>query len=119
MQQHDLQVAEQLHRQYQALLTKRQHAQQTGLPALVRLTEVAQRSSGQSAVVGRFLLGLYNGPQYPFELTDLRRLDAELHQDCLAVLELDWQPAREVHEYVDNGDRIWRGLAERWGRVGA
>lgn len=42
--------------------TARAHAYQQGMPALIRLLDVARRHSGQSAVVGRFLLGLYNGP---------------------------------------------------------
>ena len=41
--------------------------------ALKRLVDVAQGSSGQPPRVARFLLGLYNGYSYPFDLTELRR----------------------------------------------
>lgn len=85
-----------------------------GLAALRRLVAVAQRGTGQSRIVGRFLLGLWNGQAYGFDLTELRGLDAELHDDCLAVLRLDQRPAREVHEYIEDGDRIWASLSDRY-----
>ena len=47
--------------------------------------------------------------------TDLRRLDAELVDDCLAVLRMDVCPAREVHTYFENGSAIWEKLARDWG----
>ncbi|WP_342454975.1 DUF7673 family protein [Pseudomonas sp. S11A4] len=46
-----------------------------GIAALHRLLPVAQRCSGQSRIVRRFLLSLYNGQVFPFALTDLRGLD--------------------------------------------
>lgn len=60
-----------------------------GEAALRRLLPVAQRDTGQSSVIARFLLNLYNGDRFPFDLTDLRRLDYELFDDCLAVLKMD------------------------------
>lgn len=88
-----------------------------GLEALQRLVPIAQRDSGQSRTIGRFLLGLYNGDAYPFNLVDLRGLDAHLFDDCIAVLRLDRQPEREVHEYFKNGDAIWAGFRKRWGKA--
>ncbi|MEI1260090.1 hypothetical protein VUS13_08335 [Pseudomonas aeruginosa] len=85
-----------------------------GLEALQRLVPVAQRDSGQSGVIGRFLLGLYNGQSFPFDLTELRRLDQGLFDDCLAVLRLDNTPEQEVHTYLPNGDAIWSEFRERW-----
>ncbi|EPJ9701485.1 TPA: DUF7673 family protein [Pseudomonas aeruginosa] len=85
-----------------------------GIEALQRLVPVAQRDSGQSGVIGRFLLGLYNGQSFPFDLTELRRLDLGLFDDCLAVLRLDNTPEQEVHTYLPNGDAIWSEFRERW-----
>lgn len=85
-----------------------------GEAALRRLLPVAQGDTGQSGVVARFLLGLYNGRRFPFDLTDLRRLDAGLHDDCLAVLKMDATPLQEVHEYLPNGGRIFEDLAATW-----
>lgn len=115
MHERNLEKAAQLHDQLQEMLAKQRGRQDAGVAALQRLLPVAQRDTGQSGVVGRFLLGLYNGYAHPFNLTDLRRLDEELHQDCLAVLAMDARPVREVHEYFAGGSRIWYELAERWG----
>lgn len=82
-----------------------------GRAALVRLMPIAQGDSDQSAVVARFLLGLYDGKRYPFDLTDFRRLDGLVFDDCLAVLQMDWQPAAEVHTYFTDGRRIFEALA--------
>lgn len=91
---------------------RQERAQAEGVPALRRLVAVAQRDTGQSRIVGRFLLGLWNGSAYGFDLTELRGLDTALHDDCLAVLRLDHTPAREVHQYIEDGDRVWERLRE-------
>ena len=71
------------------------------LAALERLWNVAQRDTGQSGVIARFLLGLYNGPRFAFDLTNFRRLDHGLMGDVFKVLVLDWQPEVEVHEHLN------------------
>lgn len=86
-----------------------------GIEALHRLLPVAQRCTGQSRIVGRFLLSLYNGSAFPFALTDLRGLDTALWGDCLAVLAMDRRPEVEVHEYIENGEKIWSHLKRAWG----
>lgn len=85
-----------------------------GTQALNRLVPIALRTSGQSRVLGRFLLGLYNGEDFPFDLTDLRRLDLVLFEDCLKVLMMDYTPELEVHERIQNGSATWQQLIERW-----
>ena len=85
-----------------------------GLAALSRLLPVAQRDSGQSGVIARYLLSLYNGTAYPFPLTDLRKLDTALYQDCIALLHMDNRPEQEVHTYVANGEVIWDGFKKVW-----
>ena len=87
-----------------------------GLNALQRLVPIALGHTGQCRVVGRFLLGLYNGPHYRFDLTDLRLLDTPVHEDCLKVLMLDHSPEREVHEYIEDGLAKWQRLISMWGR---
>ena len=85
-----------------------------GIAALGRLIPVAQRTSGQSRIVGGFLLSLYNGSAFPFPLTDLRGLDTALYDDCIALLNMDRHPEKEVHEYVKNGDAIWSKFKKDW-----
>src|SRR5699024_7894345 len=72
-------------------------AEAEGIPALVRLVHAAQGRSGQCHHLRRFLLGLYNSYEWPFELNRLRALDAELQNDCFAVLRMDLTPRCEVH----------------------
>ncbi|AXV99238.1 hypothetical protein CJO80_27180 (plasmid) [Ralstonia solanacearum] len=86
-----------------------------GLDSLAYLLTVAERDSGQSGIVARFLVGLYNGTDYPFNLTELRTLDEDLFEHCLAVLRLDNTPAVEVNEYFPDGQARWRRLIKQWG----
>lgn len=85
-----------------------------GEAALRRLLPIARGDTGQSGIVARFLLGCYNGPEFPFDLTELRGLDLKIHEDCLQVLRMDYAPMKEVHKYFDNGDKIFQQLAHDW-----
>jgi hypothetical protein len=85
-----------------------------GEQALRRLLEIAQRDSGQCRRVAGFLLSLYNGFRFKFDLTDLRGLDLEIYLDCMAVLAMDYTPQQEVHRYFDKGGEIWETLAKAW-----
>lgn len=85
-----------------------------GVAELVRLLRIAQGHSGQCRIVAEFLLSLYNGNRFKFDLTDFRCLDREIFNDCLEVLKLDNCPVQEVHCYFKNGSRIWESLAKDW-----
>ncbi len=85
-----------------------------GTAALLRLFQVAQGDTGQSGRIARFLLGLYNGPRFPFDLTDFRAIDRALFADCMAVLRMDASPEQEVHRYFPNGGDAFERLAARW-----
>lgn len=89
-----------------------------GVPALLRLVPIAQRDTGQSGVVGRFLLSLYNGNNYPFDLTELRRLDLAIFEDCLLLLRMDYQPTREIHDYLTKGEQVFTHLVHCWANRG-
>ena len=91
------------------------HARIAGTEALGRLLRVALRDTGQSRVVARFLLSLYNGNRFPFDLTDFRRLDHGIFVDCMTVLQMDYTPAQEVHTYFKRGSEIWEQMATDWG----
>lgn len=90
-----------------------------GEAALRRLLPIAQGNSGQCRYVAAFLLGLYNGLRFPFDLSDLRCLDSSIFDDCMTVLRMDHTPEREVQTYFDEGGdeghNIWEGLSKRWG----
>lgn len=75
-------------------------------------------------VAACMLLGLYNGDRFPFDLTELRRLDAGNLKRALALLEFDARPRMEVHEWLnrlydctDFGPRF-EHMAHRWNLKG-
>lgn len=78
-----------------------------GIASLRKLVEVAQGRSGQCRYIARFLAGLYNGPRFPFDLTDLRPIDDELFEHALAVLRMDHAPQKEVHNFFVDGSKLW------------
>ncbi|WP_084217404.1 DUF7673 family protein [Xenophilus azovorans] len=97
-------------------MTQRQAIEEAGFEALQRLYVIALRDSGQCRFVARFLLGLYNGLRFPFDLTDLRGLDQAIFEDCMAALRMDARlTAREVHTYFEDGHNKFEELAKRWG----
>lgn len=98
-----------------SLSVKTGNALSEGILALQRLLEVAHRGTGQSCIAARFLLSLYNGERFPFDLTDFRCLDTEIFKDCLVVLLMGNQPQREVHAYFRDGQKIWEAMAVTWG----
>lgn len=77
-----------------------------GPTALLRLVAVAQGDSGQSHHCRRILLAVYNGPEWPLELTRLRVIDRDLQDAALVVIEWATYTGRELHEYLDDGDRL-------------
>jgi hypothetical protein len=89
--------------------------QEQGVASLKRLYEVAQGHSGQCRYIAEFLAGVYNGSRFPFDLTNLRCLDPELVEHCLAVLRMDARCEGEVHTYFEDGGRLWAEMIERWG----
>lgn len=96
------------------MLDTRAEREARGLPALERLLWVAHGDHGQAVRVRRFLIGLYNGSTFPFDLTDLRSLDATLQEDCLAVLAMDMDgPRVEIHCRPDAAI-IAEWAAEAW-----
>jgi hypothetical protein len=108
---------DELHKRMQYVNTRKILAHDEGIPALQRLMVMARRDTGQSCRVAKFLLGLYNGHRFKFDLTDFRGLDAEVFDDCIKVLKMDADPRKEVCDYFDNGN-LFEQLAEDWGLGG-
>lgn len=86
-------------------------SQEVGEDAVIRLAMIADRDTDQALIVRQFLLGCYNGSNL-FNLTDFRRLDLAIFQDCMAVLAMDWGCKREIHEYVPNGSKLFQAWAK-------
>ena len=72
--------------------------------AISLLYEVATRHLGTSGgnTCAKLLLGLYNGNRFPFDLTDLRLLDAANFEAAMTVLRMDARHTYcEVHVLLD------------------
>lgn len=58
--------------------------------------------TGGSNICAKLLLGLYNGQRFPFDLTDLRGLDAKLFSAAMTVIQMDARNTWcEVHVLLD------------------
>lgn len=96
----------------------RKQMEEAGFEALQRLYERACADTGQARKVAEFLLGLYNGDRFPFDLTNLRGLDDDLFDDCITLLRMDARVTRqEVHNYFDKGSQKFENLVRNWGVV--
>lgn len=73
-------------------------------------------TAGQTRTLVAFVAGLYNGPEYPFDLTELRGLDLHLCQACLNALAFNCvRTGGEVHEWGVFEDRDLHRWMEREG----
>ncbi|MFZ4286608.1 DUF7673 family protein [Variovorax sp. HJSM1_2] len=72
--------------------------------AILRLYNVVQQHPGTSGsrYAAKFLLGLYNGRRFPFDLTDLRAVDTAIFEAAMVVLRMDARHTWcEVHVLLD------------------
>lgn len=72
-------------------------------------------TTGQAGRLLRFLAGVYNGYEYPFDLTDLRALDTRLANACLDYLNYDRLGKKEVHRHLSRGERELHQWIEDYG----
>lgn len=72
-------------------------------------------TTGQAGRLVRFLAGVYNGYDYPFDLTDLRALDTRLANACLDYLNYDRLGKKEVHRHLSTGERELHQWIEGYG----
>ena len=89
-------------------------AGQAALLALLALLAVAEGDVAQSAVVARFLASLYDCYAYPFDLAELRGLDADLFTHALAALRLAHPGSAAVLRYVPDGQARWQRMMATW-----
>jgi hypothetical protein len=83
-----------------------------GLETLAKTLDT-HKGTGQTIRIARFLGAIYNGYEYSFDLIDLRALDTELANACLAYLNYDRLGIVEVHEHlIGGGEQLNRWLAE-------
>ena len=73
----------------------------SGEKALRRLFVIANGHSGQCRHIAAFLLGLYHGGRFRFDLTDLRCIDSELFDDCMTVLTME---VNDLETWLSSGE---------------
>lgn len=73
--------------------------------------------TGQARRLVRFLAGLYNGPEYPFDLLELRGLDTRLANACLDYLNYDRLGIRDLDRHLGDGGRELQGWIQTYGVV--
>jgi hypothetical protein len=86
----------------------------TGLQTIVKAVE-NNPGTGQVGRLVKFLAGVYNGSEYPFDLTDLRALDTELANVCIDYLNYDRLGKAEVHTHLPGGGRQMEGFIKESG----
>lgn len=89
----------------------------TELDALSKVFEMAVRhnDTGGGSTLAKLLLGLYNGRRFPFDLTDLRRLDPGNFSAAMQVISMDVTHFRaEVHVVIAE---IWNATEGEIGNV--
>ena len=77
----------------------------------------AHPGTGQARRLVKFLAGVCNGGDYPFDLGELRAPDTELANTCLDYLSYDRQGERAVHKHLENGDRDLQCWLKRYDLV--
>ncbi len=85
-----------------------------GLDSLAILVSLAEADTGQSPVVAQFLASLYAEGALQAKPTDLRQLDADLFEHCLAVLRLVYMVRSDLYRYVGDGRERWARLVATW-----
>lgn len=76
----------------------------SGLQTIVKAIE-EHPGTGQARRLVGFLAGVYNGQEFPFDLTDLRALDMDLANACIDYLNYDRLGKVEVHTHLPDGGR--------------
>ncbi|MGQ3092320.1 MAG: DUF7673 family protein [Roseateles sp.] len=93
-----------------------QKATAEGGQAFARLLKLAEGSdTGQARRVAAFVASTYNGRRYPFDLFELRAVDAQIGDDMLLCLDaLRWARA-DLYRLVPDGEMRVRAVIQDWG----
>jgi hypothetical protein len=86
----------------------------TSLEIIVKAIE-EHPGTGQTRRLVRFLAGVYNGNEVPFDLTDLRAVDMELANACIDYLNYDRLSKAEVHTQLPDGGRQMQWFIKQHG----
>ncbi|MGR8931927.1 MAG: DUF7673 family protein [Gammaproteobacteria bacterium] len=85
--------------------------------AIENLMDVAEWNIGGSSAAAQVLLSAYNGYGFHLDITDLCTLDYHYYACAIAVIRGRAELRIEPHELIENGDKRFRFLSERWRRL--
>ena len=84
--------------------------------AILKLVPLAQGDTGGSRVAAQVVLSAYNGSDFQLDITDLCNLDRGNYQAALAVIRGRVELGIEPQDSLENGDKVFRELWQRWER---
>lgn len=62
-------------------------------------------------------MSCYDGSEYPFDVTELTRLDDEFFEDALKIIRLRTRCGHEPHEFFIEGGNLFNDFARNFGLV--
>ena len=100
----------------QSLERERAAVTARALEALTLILDAVRQhpGTGQARRLVHFLAGLYNGTDYPFDLSDLRPLDTPLANACLDYLNYDRLAIRDLDRHLGDRGRELQGWIARY-----
>lgn len=95
-------------------------AERAGKPkwieSLIRIVNLVSNSdSGGASALAPLLMSCYNGSEYPFDITELCRLDDEYFEDALNLIRLRTRCGHEPHEFFVLGGKLFEQIAADFG----
>jgi hypothetical protein len=84
--------------------------------AILKLVPLAQGDTGGSRVAAQVVLSAYNGRDFQLDIVDLCNLDRGSYQAALAVIRGRVELGIEPQDFLENGDKVFRELWQRWVR---
>ena len=80
--------------------------------ALIKVMKMALDDCGGSRVCRDFLLSLYNGHAYPFNMKGMCNLDGGLYAACITIMNINCRPNPpfEIHNWFTNGNEVFDKL---------
>lgn len=83
-----------------------------------RLWELAEGNSGGGKVAADVLLGSYNGHNFPFDLSQLMRLDQSYFSDAMTVFLYCWKSrGYSIRDHMGLTADDFMRMAKAWGRL--
>lgn len=71
------------------------------LDASNRLWRLANQDTIEGKIVAKFLLAVYDGNRFPFNLNNFKLLSSKVYDDCILILHLDKSRFMNICSYFE------------------